>query len=184
MPLIGKIFVLLIVVLFLIGFCFFIKNLLSSFCSGRFTKPGKLKEDREAEREVMENPQYLDVEREIGRRFPHALKSLYSNKALLAETDFYFLDPVEDRAAWSIGCFLPVNTNTVRDRWPKQDGCFFAQTIYGQYYYVPLDSDPHAPTPVFLLDLQDGEITKVSDSLTDFLNWPRISAADYHKHYG
>lgn len=141
-------------------------------------------ENNDQRRETLLNPCFLDVEKILKCPFPPALKSLYQRPDLVCSTDFYFLDPIEDGAVWSIRSFLPVNSDTVRNQWPPTIGaCFFAETA-PCYYYVLLDSDPHTPTPVFVVNRSTGETTKVTESLTDFLNWPRISAELYHKHHG
>jgi hypothetical protein len=144
----------------------------------------RLSENNSLIREALLNPSFSEVEKILERPIPPSLKKLYQREDIICATDFYFLDPIEDDAAWSIRSFLPLNPETVRHRWPCcPDACFFAETGFC-FYYVQLDSNPLTPAPVFVLNCNTGEITKVSESLTDFLNWPRISATLYHKHHG
>jgi len=161
------------------------KNIIFSLRTGRFNNQGKTRENLETRMTLMENPRYREVENLVHRPIPEGIKLLYTRKDLLSLTDFYFLDPVEDNAAWLISFFLPVSPETVQHQWPDvPDAFFFARTIYGQCYFIPFDVDPKAPTPVFLFEPQDGEITRVSDSFSDFLGWPKVSAASYPKHHG
>ena len=179
----GRIFSLLLAVLSGLGGLFILVNWFRHYRAGRFTQEGEKRAEREAVKELMENPKFRAAELEVGRRFPHAIRNLYARKDLLTQTDFYFLDPVENGSAWSIESFLPVTPQTIRGCWPQIGGaCYFARTRE-YFYYVPFDSDPYAPTSVFVFNCLTGEHVKVSESLNDFLNWPRISAAKYHKHH-
>jgi hypothetical protein len=181
MQLLQSAFFLLLAALAAIGGSFIVVNYVRAYRKGRFTDQGELNEIIEVERELMENPRFRDAELETGRRFPQAIKNLYARKELIHQKDFYFLDPIESEAAWSIKSFLPVSVMTIRERWPHLgNACFFAWTT--EYaYYVPFESDPMSPTPVFVLNCLTGESMNVSESLNDFLNWPRIPAATYHK---
>lgn len=143
-----------------------------------------LEESNDRTRESLLKPSCSEVERILKQPIPPALKDIYKREDLICATDFYLLDPIEDDAAWSIRSFLPLNAETVRNRWPVCHGaCFFAESATC-FYFVSLHSDPNAPLPVFVLDCGTGDMPKISESLTDFLNWPRISAALYHKHHG
>jgi hypothetical protein len=185
MELLAIIFVLLGFLVIGVGTCIVIANIMSALRARRRSKNDELNENREAQQEKLRYPKYRDVEKLLRCRFPNALKYLYEQKELVCQTDFYFIDPTEDKSSWSIAFFLPVSSDSIHDCWPDlPDACFFARTMHGQYYYVPFDSDAWAPTSVFVIDIRSGETTKISDSLVDFLNWPRVSAAQYHKHHG
>lgn len=144
----------------------------------------RLDENNALLREALLNPSFAEVEKILEQPIPPSLKKLYEREDIICATDFYLLDPIEDGAAWSIRSFLPLNPETVRNRWPICPGaCFFAESA-PCFYFVSLHSDPTAPVPVFVLNCGTGEMPKVAESLTDFLSWPRISAALYHKHHG
>src|SRR6266545_2298824 len=65
------------------------------------------------------HPMFADVEARVGRGIPEPIRQLYCDQDSILLTDFYILDPVEERAAWLITAFLPVDTETVGTRWPQ-----------------------------------------------------------------
>ena len=126
-------------------------------------------------------PRFEDIENHLGWKVPQAIKSLYENKVLVLAKDFYFLDPEKPAAVWHIARFWPARLFMVEEVWPAHpDAFFFAMTLCHDAYFVPARQKFDDPLPVFLLH-SDGEITKVADSVRDFLGWQRIPASTYHR---
>ena len=133
------------------------------------------------EREFYLTPRFEDIENHLGWKVPRAIRSLYENKMLVLAKDFYFIDPVDSAAAWHVARFWPARLFMVEEVWPAYpDAFFFAMTLCHDAYFVPARQRFEDPLPVFLLHC-NGEVTKVAESIRDFLGWQRVDALTYHK---
>jgi len=137
-------------------------------------------EQEDWEKEFYLTPRFEDVERHVGWKVPKAIRHLYENQTLVLAKDFYFLDPDDPAAAWHVARFWPARLFMIEEVWPTYpDAFFFAMTLCHDAYFVPARQQFDDPLPVFLLH-RNGEVTKVTNSVRDFLAWQRVPASTYH----
>jgi hypothetical protein len=73
-----------------------------------------------------------------------------------------------------VAYYQPADAETVRESWPGLEKYFaFANDGCGNEYLIkPGDDDP----PVLFHDHETGELTRVSDHFSEFMQWPRLEA--------
>jgi len=167
----------LVMALFCTGVILFVAHLVMSLFTGRFTKRGKIREEKEFKRQALLNPNFGAAEARLGRPIPKAVRHLYQNRDILFENEFYLISPVDDKATWLLACFLPA-TQSEMHNWPRiENAFFFAKTIEIASYFVLVGENPESPCPVFFFYAHTQEIERICDSLNDFLRWQKVEAS-------
>ncbi|HUS39387.1 MAG TPA: SMI1/KNR4 family protein, partial [Pirellulales bacterium] len=145
----------------------------------RFTLGPSLTPEQHAEndrrfQQRLFQPQWPELERHFGSPMPASLRDLYSNRDLLARSSFYVVPPgstSEDKHHF-IARFEPADMQALNDVWfPIGDNRFpFASDDCGNYFYVELNPGSK-DMPVFFVDHDGGDVSRVAESFADFLKW-------------
>jgi hypothetical protein len=122
----------------------------------------------------LQHPDFAAVEQELGKPLPAILKAFYSRPEELLRANFALAAsaqvPVENR--WFVADYQPLDAEAIRDRWPGLERYVaFADDGAGNGYLIePGSDDP----PVLFHDHETGEIIRVCERLSEFLQWPRF----------
>lgn len=142
-------------------------------------RPSKQQLDEHARRfqHRLHHPDFAAVRAHFGRPLPACVASLYDDSQELNRTDFD-VAPLEDAAEedrWYIAYYQPADGESVSFAWPDVKKYFaFADDGFGNGYLIdPIESDPE----VLFHDHETGELLRVCDRFTEFMNWPRVHEA-------
>lgn len=127
------------------------------------------------------SPQFDEVEAVCDGRVPRSLVQLFADKALVRSSRLKIyprgLEAQDD--FWMIVEFVPMDAqgqagtvDLTVGNWGK--GCCFAADGMGNFYWVPVAEDRKDDAPVYFACHDPWGNTKVADSLTEFLSWPRV----------
>ncbi len=143
-----------------------------------FTSPSKQKLEEYSRRfiERLRHPDFVAVEEHFGHPLPSCIQSLYVDEEELLRGDFDVA--AESDAAsenrWYVAYYQPADAETVRESWPGLEKYFaFANDGCGNEYLIePGDDD----LPVLFHDHETGELSRVCDHFSEFMQWPRLEA--------
>jgi hypothetical protein len=130
------------------------------------------------------HPKFDEVEAVCGGCVPESLVQMYANKELMLQSRIEVHAQRIDRKTdqWDISGFIPMDAaeqNHTVDLsvggWGK--GCCFAGDGCGNFFWVPVSQERHRDAPVYFACHNPWGNTKVSDTLTEFLSWPRVDAS-------
>ncbi|WP_442482748.1 SMI1/KNR4 family protein [Aeoliella sp. SH292] len=122
----------------------------------------------------LHHPDFAAVQAHFGRPLPSCVESLYRDQQELNRTDFdvaAVLDAAEQNR-WYIAFYQPADGESVSFAWPDVEKYFaFADDGFGNGYLIdPAESDPE----VLFHDHETGELSRVCDRFTEFMQWPRL----------
>ncbi len=143
------------------------------------TRPSKRKLEEYSRQftERLRHPDLSAVEKHFGRPLPLCIRALYANSDELLRSDFEVANAVDaaPEAHWYIAFYQPADEQSVRDSWPGLEKYFaFADDGCGNGYLIdPKEEDP----PVLFHDHETGEIARVCDHFTEFMNWSRLETS-------
>jgi len=130
----------------------------------------------------MIDPKIEEVERFCGGKIPQRLIAMYADHNLTLSDDFEVCPPGKDpkKDSWWIGGFVPL---TVEDQTLPCDlsefgkGCCFAGDGMGNFYWVPVDVERKSDAAVYFACHDPWGNERVTESLDEFLSWPRVAKA-------
>jgi hypothetical protein len=137
---------------------------------------------QEAYQRRLVNPQPVDVERELGRKLPERLLQLYEDKTTIQSGGFKVMKPGGScwrSVRWPVYCFEPLDAESLHAL-PYEEafgpGFCFAASGSGCWYWIAASDLRAKDAPVVFLDYEGGGShgKKVSDTLDEFLGWPRV----------
>lgn len=136
----------------------------------------------ESWRQRLLHPEIESVEESCGGKIPARLIAMYSDHELTFKRDFEVSPPGKNpkRDSWWIGDFVPLTVedqNRTTDLTEFGKGCCFAGDGMGNFYWVPVEADRKSDAPVYFVCHDPWGNEKVTDSLDDFLSWPRSARA-------
>ena len=111
----------------------------------------------------LRRPDFDRVEAHFGLPLPDALKSFYGSPFIECDWDI----PKTGGGMWEIAYFEPLDETAVRDAWPgSKHYLILANDGFGnEYAFSPTDP----ASPVVFHEHETGEISRVSESLEEFL---------------
>jgi hypothetical protein len=127
--------------------------------------------------ERLQNPDLPAVEEHFGYPLPPSVQMLYANRRELLRQDFEVATvPDADSARrWYVAFYQPADRESARDTWPGLEKYFaFANDGCGNEYLLdPREDNP----PVLFHDHETGELSRVCDHFSEFMDWPRLRAS-------
>jgi hypothetical protein len=138
---------------------------------------------QKARRARLLHPNVDETEAFCGGRVPQKLLDMYEAPDLLLGRDFQVCAPGKDprKDSWWIGDFVPLHKQdqeVTTDLTEFGKGCCFAGDGMGNFYWVPVDAKQCNDAPVFFACHDPWGNEKVSETLTEFLSWPRLQKKD------
>ncbi len=165
-----------------VGLAILILRLVDRFTLGPSMTP---EAHAEYERQFLErllHPRWTELEDHFGFAMPHSLHELYSDANQVGRNSFYVVPPdsTNEDDHHFIARFEPADMRTLKDLWfPIGDSRFpFASDSLGNYFYVELAPDSQ-DVPVFFIDHDGSNVSKVADSLSAFLKWKTYVEAEH-----
>jgi len=130
----------------------------------------------------MIHPKIEEIEGLCGGKIPQRLIAMYSDHDLTFSNDFEVCPPGKDpkKDSWWIGDFVPLTVqdqNLTCDLTEFGKGCCFAGDGMGNFYWVPVDVERKSDAPVYFACHDPWGNEKVTESLGEFLSWPRVAKA-------
>ena len=120
------------------------------------------------------HPRWDAIEAGLGRPVPGVLRELYGEPEALLRSHFYLTPPGGGARAW-LDLFLPMDEEAFRPYGLTlpAGAVAFADDEHGDpYFYVP-DATEYGDGPVFRLERAEAATPRLSESLAEFLRWPR-----------
>ena len=144
--------------------------------------PEQLEASNAAYRARLLNPKPEEVEHSLRGLLPRRLVELYSDHETILCEGLELRPPARpanEFGEW-VEYFLPLDTKgqelTVNlSEAGRGMGFSFATDGCGNFYWVPLSETRQMDAPVYFACHDPWGIEKVTDSLEEFLNWPRVS---------
>jgi len=140
----------------------------------------KTPEERAAEerqfRKRLLDPQWQELEKRFASPIPLVLRDFYANHSRLLQTAFYVVPPngLKESEDHFIQRFEPADLQTVTEVWfPIGNNRFpFASDDFGNYYFAEGVNDRTSSLPVFFIDHDGGDISRIANSFEEFVSWP------------
>jgi len=152
------------------------------FHSSRKEAPDRIQARMDAFRERLVNPQHALVEAEIGALLPQRLIAMYADRELVLSQNFSFCPPGKNpkKSSEWIDSFLPLDSESQKytcdlGLLANAKGFCFAGDGCGNFYWVPVSETGQPDAPVFFACHDPWGNEKISDSLGEFLSWPRVA---------
>lgn len=127
--------------------------------------------------ERLQNPDLPAVEEFFGNPLPPSVQLLYADREELSRHDFEVsAAPDADSARrWYVAFYQPADRESARETWPGLEQYFaFANDGCGNEYLIdPREDNP----PVLFHDHETGELSRVCDHFSEFMEWPRLRAS-------
>ena len=149
--------------------------------------PEQVQSETHAYRERLLHPNPADVEAQLGGLLPERLIALYHDEATILSRKIEIRPPKlpsKQFGEW-IQEFLPLDAESQlhtcdlqlypRDQREWSNGFCFAADGMGNFYWVPVAGDRQPDVPVFFACHDPWGNTRISDTLDQFLSWPRIN---------
>ena len=138
---------------------------------------------QEATRARLLHPNVDEAEAFCGGRIPQKLLDMYADSDLLLGRNFQVCAPGTGphKDSWWIGDFVPLHKQDqelTTDLTEFGKGCCFAGDGMGNFYWVPVDAEHRNDAPVFFACHDPWGNEKVSETLAEFLSWPRVQKKD------
>lgn len=141
----------------------------------------KSPEERAAEQQEglrrLRNPEWLEIERTMGRPVPAVLKELYNDPAWVSGEEYRLISPfdevetIEEHARIALA---PVSSESLaRLDSIDVEVLQFATDEFGNPYGVQLFELPDGDGAVYLHMLDGDHVFRIADSLADLRRWPR-----------
>ena len=143
--------------------------------------PEQIRAEAVAYRNRLLNPNQNNVETKIGGLLPESLLGLYADHALVLAKGMEIRSPhlgPEESGEW-IQEFLPVDIESQQYTWDLEEagwgkGFCFAADGMGNFYWVPVSATRQPDAPVFFACHDPWRNEKITESLLEFLSWPRV----------
>ena len=124
------------------------------------------------------NPDFAALERHFECTIPAAIRKLYEDSELILRRGFLIRSPhtPEGMEEFDIAFFVPADVEGAKSWWAAEDRKFiFADTGFGDPYYVELSLTQPNPLPIYVLYHDGGDTFKVADSLEEFIGLCRAA---------
>jgi hypothetical protein len=129
----------------------------------------------------LRSPQFDELDTVCGGLVPESLIRLFANKELVQQSnlEIHPHGPESDEDFWSIAWFVPMDREGQKGTFDLSMGlwgigCCFASDGMGNFFWVPVTEERQPDAPVYFACHDPWGNTKVADSLTVFLSWPRV----------
>lgn len=142
--------------------------------------PEQLQSQASTYRERLLHPNPGEVEAQLGGRLPERLITLYQDEATILSRKIEIRPPKlppKQFGEW-IEEFLPLDAHSQLYTCELKEwgnGFCFARDGMGNFYWVPVSADRQSDAPVFFACHDPWGNTRISDTLDQFLSWPRIA---------
>jgi hypothetical protein len=161
-------------IVFIIAIAVVILRLIDRFTIGRPATPA---ERAAAEKHFCERllaPRWHEVQQRFRIPIPTVLREFYADHDRLLQTRFYVIPPQDkDNRDFFVQRFEPADLQMLNEVWLPMEGRRFpfASDDFGNYFFVELADDASGQLPVFFIDHDGGDVSKVADSFAEFTRW-------------